>query len=257
MTEKSGIVYLVGAGPGDPGLITLRAVECLGQADVVLYDYLANPAALEHAPKSAELVSLGDHRGGRIMSADEVIQKTIDEASSGKTVVRLKGGDPSVFGRSADEVAALRQAHIKYEIVPGITAALAAAAYCEIPITHHNDASAVVFVAGRERRGKPESKIDYEALAKFPGTIVFYMGVTRASVWSHALIEHGMKPDTPLAIIRWCTWPKQEVFHTTLCKVAEFVEEKQLRPPALFIVGDAVQHMPKRSWFMDKSQPSC
>ena len=144
-------VYLVGAGPGDPGLITLRAVECLGRADLVLYDYLVNPAALKHASASAELVCLGQHSTGRVLSPDEIIARMLDEARRGRTVVRLKGGDPSVFGRGADETGALRDAGIPFEIVPGITAGLAAAAFCEIPITHHDDASAVALIAGRER----------------------------------------------------------------------------------------------------------
>ncbi|MHC4590135.1 MAG: uroporphyrinogen-III C-methyltransferase, partial [Planctomycetota bacterium] len=141
-----GTVYLVGAGPGDPGLITLRAVECLGQADVVLYDYLANPAALEHASGEAELVRLGDPETGRTLSPDEITARMLAEARKGRAVVRLKGGDPMIFGRTADEAAALREAGIPFEIVPGITAGLAAAAFCEIPITHHEDASAVAIV---------------------------------------------------------------------------------------------------------------
>ena len=138
-----GTVYLVGAGPGDPGLVTLRGTECLKKADVVIYDYLVNPATLEHAPASAELIGLGHHSSGRALTPDEICALMVKEAEKGRTVVRLKGGDPSIFGRGADEVGALRDAGIPLEIVPGITAGLAVAAYCEIPITHHDDASAV------------------------------------------------------------------------------------------------------------------
>jgi len=134
-SSSPAIVYLVAAGPGDPGLITLRAIECLRRADLVLYDYLVNPAVLEHVPASAERVCLGHHGTGRVFSPEEIVARMLDEARRGKTVVRLKGGDPSIFGRGADEVEALRQAAIPFEIVPGITAALAAAAFCEIPIT--------------------------------------------------------------------------------------------------------------------------
>ena len=239
----------MGAGPGDPGLITLRAVECLGQADLVLYDYLANPAALEHASASAELVCLGHHSTGRILTPAEIIARTIDEARRGRTVVRLKGGDPSVFGRGADEVEALRDAGVPFEIVPGITAALAVAAFCEIPITHHDGASAVALVAGRERDDKAASSIDYGLLADFPGTLIFYMGVTKAVHWSRALIEHGKPPETPVAIVRWCSRARQQMVRCTLGTVAEVVDEQGLRPPAVFVVGSVVDCAPQLSWF--------
>jgi uroporphyrinogen III methyltransferase/synthase len=244
-----GTVSLVGAGPGDPGLITLRAVECLHRADLVLYDYLANPAALKHAPAHAELVCLGHHSKGRTFSPDQIIARTVDEARRGKTVVRLKGGDPSIFGRCADEAGALREAGIPFEIVPGITAALAAAAFCEIPITHHDSASAVALIAGRERHHKPTSSLDYGTLARFPGTLVFYMGVTRAKRWSRELIDHGKPPDTPIAIVRWCTWGRQETIRCTLETVADVVKQRDLCPPAVVIVGDVVNCAPQLSWF--------
>ena len=191
-------VYLVGAGPGDPALITLRAVECLALADLVVYDYLVNPAILEHVSASAELVCLGHHSTGRARSPDEIVARVIEGARGGKTVVRLKGGDPSVFGRGADEIEPLREAGIPFEIVPGITAGLALAAFCEIPITHHDDASAVALVVGHERHCKTESCLDYGVLAEFPGTLIFYMGVRRAAQWSQALIDHGKPPETPV-----------------------------------------------------------
>ena len=242
-------VYLVGAGPGDPGLITLRAVECLRQADLVLYDYLVNPAVLEHASASAELVCLGHHSTGRALSPDEIIAQMLDGARSGRTVVRLKGGDPSVFGRGADETGALRGAGVPFEIVPGITAGLAAAAFCEIPVTHHDDASAVALIAGQERHCKAAPCLDYGALAGFPGTLVFYMGVKRSARWSRALIEHGKPPETPVAIVRRCTWAQQQTIRCTLATVAEVVDEQELLPPALFVVGEVVARAPQLSWF--------
>lgn len=253
-TEKvvPGTVYLLGAGPGNPGLITLRAVECLQRADLVLYDYLANPAALEHASTTAELVCLGHHSAGRFLAPDEIVTRMVQEARRGKTVVRLKGGDPSVFGRGVDEIEPLRHAGIPYEVVPGITAGLAVGAFCEIPITHHELASAVALITGRERRGKTESGLDYHALAVFPGTLVFYMGVTRAAQWSRALIEHGKPPDTPVAIVRWCTWSNQQLFRCTLETVSDVVTKRELRPPALFVVGDVVDRAPHVSWFADR-----
>ncbi len=253
MTTTSSIppatVYLVGAGPGDPGLITLRAVECLAQADLVLYDYLVNPAVLRHAAASAELVCLGHHGMGRALSPEEIVAQMLDAARKGKTVVRLKGGDPLVFGRGADEIEPLRDAGIPFEIVPGITVGLAVAAYCEIPITHHDDASAVALVAGQERRAKTTSHLDYGVLAEFPGTLVFYMGVRRAGQWSRALIERGKSPETPVAIVRWCTRSRQQMVRCTLGTVTEVVAKQGLRPPAVFVVGKVVDRAPQRSWF--------
>lgn len=242
-------VYLVGAGPGDPGLLTLRALECLGRADVVLYDYLVNPAVLEHASAGAELVCLGHHSMGRVLSQDEIVALMLEAARGGKTVVRLKGGDPSVFGRGADEIPALHEAGIPLEIVPGITAGLAVAAYCEIPVTHHDDASAVALITGQERHAKAESRLDYDALAGFPGTLVFYMGVRRAAQWSRSLIEHGKPPDTPVAIVRWCSRTQQQTVRCTLQTVAEVVQQQGLRPPSLFVVGKVVDRAPDVSWF--------
>jgi len=244
-----GTVYLVGAGPGDPGLLTLRAVACLQQADVVLYDYLVNPAMLDHAPPAADLICLGHHSVGRSLAPDEITALMLREALRGKIVVRLKGGDPSIFGRGADETEALRNAGISFEVVPGITTGIAAAAYCEIPITHHDHASAVALIAGRERDCKAESSLDYGALAAFPGTLVFYMGVTRAARWSAALIKHGKPPETPVAIVRWCTREEQQVIRCTLGTVADVVGKKGLRPPAVFVVGEVVDRAPDLSWF--------
>jgi uroporphyrinogen III methyltransferase/synthase len=216
---------------------------------LVLCDYLANPAALEHASASAELLCLGHHASGRTLSPNEITASMLEGARQGKTVVRLKGGDPSVFGRGVDEIEALRNAAIPYEIVPGITAGLAAAAFAEIPITHHNVASAVALITGQERRNKVESRLDFGKLAGFPGTLIFYMGVTKAAEWSEALIEHGKPSETPVAIVRWCSWAKQRTFRCTLETVAEFIRDQGLRPPVLFVVGDVVGHAPQLSWF--------
>ena len=247
--QATGIVYLVGAGPGDPGLITLRGVECLHHADVVLYDYLANPALLEHASPSAELVPLGRKGSGRVYTPVEITERMLEEARSGRTVVRLKGGDPSIFGRGADETAALREAGVPFEIVPGITSGLALAAYCELPITQQDDASAVALVTGRERDDKTTSCLDYDSLASFPGTLIFYMGVGRCAKWSAELLAHGRSPDTPVAIVRQCTRADQGLVRCTLATVAEVVKARGVRPPALFVVGDVVERAPDVSWF--------
>jgi len=242
----------VGAGPGDPGLITVRAVQCLQDADLVLYDYLANPTLVEYAKDGAELVRLGRHDQGRSLSPDEISEVMVEAAREGKNVVRLKGGDASIFGRGIDEADACRAAGITFEIVPGITSGLATAAYAEIPLTHHEDASAVALVTGHEREDKEESHLDYKALASFPGTLVFYMGVKRAGRWSEALMEQGKPPDTPVAIVQWCTRARQQTVKCTLNTVVDAIGEKGIRPPSLFVVGKVVDHAPTLSWFQER-----
>ncbi|MGI9470711.1 MAG: uroporphyrinogen-III C-methyltransferase, partial [Rubripirellula sp.] len=173
----NGCVYLIGAGPGDPGLLTLRGAELLGRADVVLYDGLSNPDLLRHAP-AAEKICVGKHGKSRIWRQGEIIDEILRHAAAGKAVARLKGGDPAVFARTAEEVEAVRKANFPLEIVPGITAALAAGSFAGIPVTHRGIASAVALVTGHEEPGKSESALDWDALARFPGTLVIYMGVT-------------------------------------------------------------------------------
>ena len=239
-----GTVYLVGAGPGDSGLLTLRAAECLAVADMVLYDNLVDPIALEHVATSAELLCLAQHGGGKTLSLDEINTLMLDEARKGKTVVRMKSGDPSVLGRCEEETKALRDARIPFEIIPGITAAVALGpTYCEIP---------VALVVGQERRAKAESQIDYGTLAEFPGTLVFFMGVSSVEVWSRALIEHGKPPDTPVAIVRWCTRPGQETIRCALSAVVQVVAQRSIRPPALFVVGKAMDRAPLLCWFSSR-----
>jgi uroporphyrinogen III methyltransferase/synthase len=248
-SEQPATVYLVGAGPGDPGLITLRGVECLGRADVVLHDYLVNPQILRHVSPGAEIVCLGRHGVGRILSQEEVNARLVDLARQGKTVVRLKGGDPAVFARGAEEVDVLVQHGIPFEIVPGITAALAAGSCAGIPVTHRDLASAVALVTGQEREGKDRSPLDAEALARFPGTLVYYMGVTTAGCWASALIAAGKPADTPAAIIRRCSFPDQLSIRCTLGEVAATLHQRHLRPPAIVIVGQVAALAEKLSWF--------
>jgi uroporphyrinogen III methyltransferase/synthase len=247
-----GTVHLVGAGPGDPGLITARAIQCLQEADLVLYDYLANPTLVEHAPEGAELVRLGRHDQGRSLTPDEISQLMVEAALEGKNVVRLKGGDASIFGRGIDEADACRSAGVPFDIVPGITSGLATAAYAEIPLTHHQDASAVALVTGHEREEKDESHLDYKALAAFPGTLVFYMGVKYAGRWSGALMENGKPADTPVAVVQWCTRARQQTVKCTLGTVVDVIGEKGIRPPSLFVVGKVVDHAPTLSWFQER-----
>ncbi|WP_372897025.1 uroporphyrinogen-III C-methyltransferase [Stieleria sp.] len=231
------IVYLIGAGPGDPELLTLRGARCLRGADVVLYDGLSNAEILALAP-AAEHICVGKHGQTRIWRQDEIIQEMLRHAALGKSVARLKGGDPAVFARTSEEVDALNQAGIPFEIVPGITAALAAGSYAGIPITDRKLASAVALVTGHEQPGKSESALDWDALARFPGTLVIYMGVTTAKVWTDALINAGKDPATPTALVRRCSLPDQTTLHCRLDEVAQrLTPASNFRPPVIAIIG--------------------
>ncbi len=247
--KNAGFVALVGAGPGHPELLTLRGQYWLGRCDVVLYDGLTNAQMLTHAP-GAECICVGKHGQSRIWSQAEIIAETRRHALQGKCVVRLKGGDPAVFARTSEEVDALVEADIPFEIVPGITAALAAGSYAGIPITHRGIASAVALVTGHEEPGKPESALDWAALAAFPGTLVIYMGVTTAEMWTSALIESGKPPETPCAIIRRCSLPDQQQIHCRLDEVAaQLTPASRMRPPVITIVGDVTRLSETMDWF--------
>lgn len=244
-----GKVYLVGAGPGDPGLVTLRAVELLRRADVVAYDYLVNPTILGHCRHDAILISLGKHGGGRVKTQAEINSLLCQHAREGQAVIRLKSGDPMVFAHAAEELDCLVANGIPFEIVPGVTAALAAAGYAGIPVTHRDTASAVAFVTGQEDADKADSALDFTALARFPGTLVFYMGVTTADHWPGALIAAGKPATTPVAILRHISLPDQMRIDTTLDKVAAATRSARLRPPVVFIVGEVAAHGPAWTWF--------
>ncbi len=239
--DISGHVYLVGAGPGDPSLITLRGYNCIQIADVVLYDALVNPRILDFCGPQAELISLGRHGRGAIVPQNEINRMMIAHAQAGKKVVRLKGGDPSIFARIGEETDALEKAEISYSIVPGITASLAAGSYAGIPLTHREHSSAVALITGHEATDKVTPPIDYRQLAHFPGTLVFYMGVTTARTWSMQLIEGGMAPETPVALVRRCSWPNQMVRRCALADVADVLDQRKqqdkIRPPVIAIVG--------------------
>lgn len=255
MTNPRGKVYLVGAGPGDPGLLTLRGAECLRMADVVIYDYLANSELLSLARPDAERVCLGRHGSGhgRLMSQAEANAAMMRYAIEGRTVVRLKGGDPAIFARLAEELAALDEVGVSYEIVPGVTAAQAASSHAGIPLTQRDEASCVAFVTGQEMHDKTATDpLDYAALANFPGTLVFYMGITTAGTWSRALLEHGKRSDTPVAIVRRCSLPDQQSYFTTLGELTEFVQARNLRPPAVVIVGDVAAKRDATNWFTSR-----
>ncbi len=246
-TAKLGKVYLVGAGPGDPGLITVRGSQCLAAAQLVLYDYLVNPQLLKYVPKAAKRICLGRPHGGRSMPQEEINQQMIAAAKAGLTVVRLKSGDPHLFGRGAEEVAVLTEAGIPFAVIPGVTAAFAAASHANIPITHRDLASAVAMITGHQREDGPAPEMDYGALAHFPGTLIFYMGMTTARHWSEALLQGGKAPDTPVAIVRRASWPDQETLFCTLATVADRIDEDKIRPPAVIIVGQAARRQGQRT----------
>lgn len=252
---SNGTVYLVGAGPGDPSLITLRGVECLQRAEVVVYDYLANEQLLCHAPESAERIYAGKIGGRHNQGQDEINSLLVAKARAGKVVVRLKGGDPFVFGRGGEECEALREAGIPFEVVPGVTAAVGASAYAGIPLTHRDITASVAFVTGHEGKDKEESNIDWDRLSLGGGTVVFYMGVTTLRSNMRRMLDHGRSPVTPVALVRWATAPCQQVLVGTLADIADRAEECGFKPPAITIVGEVVALREKLQWF--ERRPLC
>src|SRR3954451_782123 len=232
-----GIVYLVGAGPGDPSLMTARSLELIAAADAILYDRLIPPGALDRARADAELVYVGKEPGRPAMEQAEIDRLLVELGGQGKTVVRLKGGDPFVFGRGGEEAAALAEAGVRFEVVPGVTAGVAAPAYAGIPVTHRDAASAVAFVTGHEDPDKPESALDWDALAHFPGTLVMYMGVKNLPLIAERLTAAGGPADESAAVIARGTLPGQRTVTGTLGDIAEQVAAAELEPPAITLVG--------------------
>ena len=240
------LVFLVGAGPGDPGLLTLRAVEVLGSADVVLYDRLIPAGALRYARPEAELVYVGKQGGGPQMPQEEIDRLLVEHGRSGRRVVRLKGGDPFVFGRGGEETLRLREAGIEFEIVPGVTAGVAAPAYAGIPVTHRELASGVAFVTGHEDPDKPESVLDWAALAHFPGTLVFYMGVRALPRIAERLQAEGRPADEPVAVVERGTLPGQRTVVATLSDIAE--KAAGIKAPAVTLVGPVAALREDLAW---------
>ncbi|HET6997098.1 MAG TPA: uroporphyrinogen-III C-methyltransferase [Solirubrobacterales bacterium] len=245
---RSGIVYLVGAGPGDPGLMTERSLQLIAAADAIFYDRLIPPGALNGAREDADLFYVGKQPGVPSVPQEEIGSRLIEAAQAGNSVVRLKGGDPFVFGRGGEEGEALRAAGVEFEVVPGVTAGVAATAYAGIPVTHREDASAVAFVTGHEDPEKGESALDWEALARFPGTLVFYMGVKRLAENAAALIAGGRDPHETAAAIERGTWPGQRTVVATLGTIAEAVEREDIDAPALIVVGPVAARREDLAW---------
>jgi uroporphyrinogen III methyltransferase / synthase len=244
----SGTVYLVGAGPGDPGLMTRRSLELIATADAILYDRLIPPGALDGTRRDVELHYVGKEPGAAALTQGEINALLVELARAGKQVVRLKGGDPFVFGRGGEEAEALAAAGVRFEVVPGVTAGVAAPAYAGIPVTHRDTASAVAFVTGHEDPEKAESALDWEALARFPGTLVLYMGVKNLPLIAERLTAAGRDPDEPAAVVERGTQLAQRTIVDTLSGLPARVEAEGIRPPSITLIGPVARMSDTISW---------
>ncbi|CAM3501343.1 uroporphyrinogen-III C-methyltransferase [Marinicrinis lubricantis] len=249
---KRGKVYLVGAGPGDPKLITVKGLEALLKSDAIVYDRLASPRLLSYARPGTEKIYVGKLPDRHTMKQEEINQLLVDLALQGKTVTRLKGGDPSVFGRVGEEADLLVQHEVEYEIVPGITSAIAVPAYAGIPVTHREFNTSFTVVTGHEKPEKLDSTINWEKVSTASDTLIFLMGVAKIGYISEQLIKHGRSPSTPVALIRWGTRPEQETLSGTLEDIAEKVAKAEFKPPAVIIVGEVVRLRERLKWIEKK-----
>ena len=254
MSARPGVAYLVGAGPGDAGLLTARALELLAGADVILHDRLIPAEALAGVRGDAEVVDVGKVGGGEQVPQDETTRLLVEHARAGRSVVRLKGGDPFVFGRGGEEAQALRAAGLAFEVVPGVTAGIAAAAYAGIPVTQRGQASAVAFVTGHEDPAKEETQIDWPALAGFPGTLVFYMGVRRLAHIAERLIAAGRDAGEPAAVVMRGTFGDQRSVRATLGTIAAAAAEAGITAPAITVVGPVAALHDELAW-LDAARP--
>lgn len=251
-----GIVYLIGAGPGDPGLLTRRGARLLRRADIVVHDALIDARVLDLAPAWAERIDVGKRAGLTYTPQHEIHRILVDAARRARVVVRLKGGDPFVFGRGAEEAIALRAAGVRFRIVPGVTAAVGVAAYAGISLTHRELASAVTFVTGQEDPDRADGRIDWEHLGRAHGTLVIYMGMRRLRDIAAALIAAGRSPDTPAAVIEWGTLGSQRLVTSPLREIADRTAEAGLGSPGLIIIGDVVGLREQLDWFAPRPASS-
>ncbi len=252
MIQPIGKVYLIGAGPGDPGLITVKGLECVKKADVLIYDYLANERLLDQRRPDAELLYVGKQGGKHTLPQEEINALIVKKAQEGKIVARVKGGDPFIFGRGGEEAEALADNKVPFEIVPGVTAATAVPSYAGIPLTHRGHTASVAFVTGHEDPEKPESKVHWDKIATGIGTLVFFMGMKNLRHIVENLISHGRGPETPVAVIQWGTRTDQKTVVGTLNDIVAKVEEAKLGPPALIVVGEVVKLRQKLNWYESK-----
>jgi uroporphyrinogen III methyltransferase/synthase len=251
-TPSTGICYLVGAGPGDPGLLTIKGKECIAAADVLVYDYLVNIDILRHGKPNVQRMYVGKKAGDHTLPQEEINKLIVKLTREGKTVTRLKGGDPVLFGRGAEEAAELAEAGVRFEIVPGITSAIAGPAYAGIPITHRSHASQLTIFTGHEDPTKSETSLNYAKLAQAEGTKVFLMGVERMEEITGELIKHGAKAETPMALVRWATTGRQQTLVATLGTMAQKVKETGFKAPAVAVVGDVVTERDNINWFENR-----
>ena len=256
MNLTKGNVYLVGAGPGDPKLITVYGLECIQKSDVILYDRLVNKQLLNHAKPEAELIFCGKRPGKHELIQEQIHELLVEKALEGKVVTRLKGGDPCVFGRVGEEAEVLAEQNIKFEIVPGITSGIAAPAYAGITVTHRDFASSFAIVTGHGRAEKQEDHLNWSALAQGIDTIAFYMGVGNLNYICKKLIENGKKTETPVAVIQWGTTEKQKTLTGTLSTIEKLVVEAGIKHPSIIIVGEVVNLRQKIKWFEEMNLTS-
>ncbi len=249
---KRGKVYLVGAGPGDIGLMTIKGLRCLQRADVVVYDFHINAQILNYAKQGAELIYAGKRGGHHAMSQDEINEAMLDRARQGKVVCRLKGGDPFVFGRGGEEAETLVRGGIPFEVVPGVSSIIAVPACAGIPLTHREYASSFAVITGNESATKPESSLDWSCLARSHETLVFLMAVKNVAAIGEALIAGGKPAETPVALVRWGTRPDQETITGTLGDIARLVRESDIKPPAVMVVGEVVKLREVLKWYEQK-----
>jgi uroporphyrinogen III methyltransferase/synthase len=248
---KTGKVYIIGAGPGDAGLIALKGIDCLLEADVVVYDYLVSKELLKYAKANARFIYAGKQGGAHTLSQWQINDLLVKEAKAGNVVARLKGGDPFIFGRGGEEAEKLAANKISFEIVPGVTSAIAVPAYAGIPLTHRGLTSTVAFVTGHEDPTKEKSDIDWPALARI-GTLVFLMGVKNIEKIVKELKDNGRSPKTPAALIRWGTTPRQEILTGTLSNIATLARKRKFAPPAILVIGEVVDLRDTLQWFDQK-----
>ncbi|MGG3926274.1 uroporphyrinogen-III C-methyltransferase [Metabacillus fastidiosus] len=246
---SKGKVYLVGAGPGDPRLMTIYGMECIKEADVILYDRLINDELLNYAKEGVELIFCGKLPGKHELIQEQINELLVEKAMAGNIVTRLKGGDPCIFGRVGEEAEILANNGIKFEIIPGVTSGIAAPAYAGIPVTHRDHATSFAIVTAHGREDKGNDYLNWSALATGIDTIAFYMGVGNLSHICHMLIKHGRNPETPAALIQWGTMTKQKTVTGTLETIEAVAQAENITHPAIVLVGDVVQLREKINWF--------
>lgn len=249
---KKGKVYLIGAGPGDIGLLTIKGFKCLQKAEAVVYDFHLNAQILNYINHEAEFIYAGKRGGHHAMTQDEINRALVDKAKEGKIVCRLKGGDPFIFGRGGEEAEELVKEGIEFEVIPGVSSSIAAPAYAGIPLTHRKYSSSFAVITGNEDITKPESSIDWSRFANGFDTLVFLMGVKNIGAITSKLIEHGKSPDTPAAVVRWGTRPDMKTVVSNLKDIADIVKEENIRPPAVMIVGNVVKLRETLKWYENK-----